>query len=108
MLVGEAGGSDEDRDAAGYCPVEAGAKRGGRREIDQYVGVILIDREAGIFAYRLGDRLAHPAVRRDEADADRLVGRAHDSAHAERRSAAQSAATLGLSSVTSGTLAPGG
>ena len=39
--------------------------------------MVVVDREAGIFGDRGGDRLAHPAIGRDEADADRLFGGAH-------------------------------
>ena len=73
---------------AGDRAVEARPERVGRREIDQHVAMVLIDREAGIFRDGLGDRLAHAPVGRDQADADRLVGGAHDSRSwrkAERR-----------------------
>ena len=73
----EAGRPDQDRDAAGNRPVEAGLQPGRRREIDEHVAMILVDREAGIFGDCGGDRAAHPAVRSEKADADRLLVSAH-------------------------------
>ncbi len=52
--------------------------------------MILVDREARVFGNGGGDRLAHAAVRSEQADADRLVGSAHDACHWRKRpSAAQ-------------------
>ena len=52
-------------------------KRRRRGEIDEHVAMVLVEREARVLGDGRGDRLAHAAVGRDEADADRLVGGAH-------------------------------
>ena len=57
--------------------VEARLERGGRGEVDQHVATILVDRKAGIVGNCLGNGMAHAAVRREEADADGLVGSSH-------------------------------
>ena len=76
-LVGsssKAGRADQDRDRGRDRAVEARLERVGRGEIDQHVAMILVDREAGVLGDGGGDRLAHAAIGREQADADRLVG----------------------------------
>ena len=77
MLRLKPGGSDQDRYARRNRAIKAGFERVGRGEIDQHVAMILIDRERRVCLNRLGNRPAHSTVRRDEAEADRLVGGAH-------------------------------
>ncbi len=80
-LVGvgiEAGGADQDGDRGGHGAVEARPQRRRRGEVDQHVAMLLVERKAGIVSDRRGDRPAHAAVGRDEADPDWLVGGAHD------------------------------
>ena len=70
---------------AGNRAVEAGLQRGGDGEIDQHVAMVWIDREAGIFGDRGGDRAAHAAVGGEKGEADRLLVGAHGRLMAQPR-----------------------
>ena len=75
--VVEPGRSNQNWDAGGYRAVEARLERGGGGEIDDDVAMILVDGKTAIILGGLRDGAAHPAVGRDQGQADRLVSTAH-------------------------------
>ena len=81
----KSGRTDEDWNAPGDRTIQAGLKRSRRGEIDHHVSAIVVDLEPRIIGDGSGNSLTHAPIRREQADADRLLDTAHDYLMAQHR-----------------------